>query len=80
MKAKEIRDLTTSEIEEQIKSSKEELFNLRFQLATGQLEETARIRTVRKTIARLKLLLVKEKSKKAKLINNIFERGGYKSE
>ncbi|HII1241595.1 50S ribosomal protein L29 [Staphylococcus aureus] len=54
MKAKEIRDLTTSEIEEQIKSSKEELFNLRFQLATGQLEETARVRTVRKTIARLK--------------------------
>ncbi|HAR5321610.1 TPA: 50S ribosomal protein L29 [Staphylococcus aureus] len=54
MKAKEIRNLTTSEIEEQIKSSKEELFNLRFQLATGQLEETARIRTVRKTIARLK--------------------------
>ena len=54
MKAKEIRDLTTSEIEEQIKSSKEELFNLRFQLATGQLEETAPIRTVRKTIARLK--------------------------
>lgn len=54
MKAKEIRDLTTSETEEQIKSSKEELFNLRFQLATGQLEETARIRTVRKTIARLK--------------------------
>ncbi|WP_188348892.1 50S ribosomal protein L29 [Staphylococcus aureus] len=54
MKAKEIRDLTTSEIEEQIKSTKEELFNLRFQLATGQLEETARIRTVRKTIARLK--------------------------
>lgn len=54
MKAKEIRDLTTSEIEEQIKSSKEELFNLRFQLATGQLEETARIHTVRKTIARLK--------------------------
>ena len=54
MKAKEIRDLTTSEIEAQIKSSKEELFNLRFQLATGQLEETARIRTVRKTIARLK--------------------------
>ncbi|QOW70285.1 50S ribosomal protein L29 [Staphylococcus aureus] len=54
MKDKEIRDLTTSEIEEQIKSSKEELFNLRFQLATGQLEETARIRTVRKTIARLK--------------------------
>ena len=79
MKAKEIRDLTTSEIEEQIKSSKEELFNLRFQLATGQLEETARIRTVRKTIARLKLLLVKEKLNKVRLINNN-RRGGYKSE
>lgn len=77
MKAKEIRDLTTSEIEEQIKSSKEELFNLRFQLATGQLEETARIRTVRKTIARLKLSLVKEKLNKARLIN---KRGGCKSE
>ena len=70
MKAKEIRDLTTSEIEEQIKSSKEELFNLRFQLATGQLEETARIRTVRKTIARLKLSLVKERLNKVRLINN----------
>ena len=70
MKAKEIRDLTTSEIEEQIKSSKEELFNLRFQLATGQLEETARIRTVRKTIARLKTVAREEKLNKARLINN----------
>ena len=43
MKAKEIRDLTTAEIEQQVKSLKEELFNLRFQLATGQLENTARI-------------------------------------
>ncbi len=70
MKAKEIRDLTTSEIEEQIKSSKEELFNLRFQLATGQLEETARIRTVRKTIARLKTVAREEKLNKVRLINN----------
>ena len=65
MKAKEIRDLTTSEIEEQIKSSKEELFNLRFQLATGQLE-TARIRTVRKTIARLKTVAREREIEKAK--------------
>ncbi|MBY6272553.1 MAG: 50S ribosomal protein L29, partial [Bacillaceae bacterium] len=35
MKAKEIRDLTTAEIEQKIKELKEELFNLRFQLATG---------------------------------------------
>lgn len=54
MKAKEIRDLTTSEIEENVKELKEELFNLRFQLATGQLENTARIKEVRKTIARMK--------------------------
>ena len=57
MKAKEIRDLTTAEIEEKIKSLKEELFNLRFQLATGQLENTARIREVRKTIARMKTVI-----------------------
>ncbi|MCM3741039.1 50S ribosomal protein L29 [Oceanobacillus luteolus] len=54
MKAKEIRELTTAEIEDKVKSLKEELFNLRFQLATGQLENTARIREVRKSIARLK--------------------------
>lgn len=57
MKAKEIRDLTTAEIEQNEKSLKEELFNLRFQLATGQLENTARIREVRKAIARLKTVV-----------------------
>ena len=57
MKAKEIRDLTTAEIEQQVKSLKEELFNLRFQLATGQLENTARIGEVRKTIARMKTVI-----------------------
>lgn len=54
MKAKEIRELTTAEIEENVKTMKEELFNLRFQLATGQLENTARINDVKRTIARLK--------------------------
>ncbi|GIN22816.1 MAG TPA: 50S ribosomal protein L29 [Bacillus bacterium] len=57
MKAKEIRDLTTAEVEQNIKSLKEELFNLRFQLATGQLENTARIREVRKGIARMKTII-----------------------
>ncbi|WP_368901741.1 50S ribosomal protein L29 [Oceanobacillus oncorhynchi] len=57
MKAKEIRDLTTAEIEKNVKTLKEELFNLRFQLATGQLENTARIREVRKSIARLKTIV-----------------------
>ncbi|WRN74821.1 50S ribosomal protein L29 [Staphylococcus aureus] len=54
MKAKEIRDLTTSEIEEQIKSSKEELFNLRFQLATGRIRRNCTYSYSKKTIARLK--------------------------
>ena len=57
MKANEIRDLATSEIELKVKSLKEELFNLRFQLATGQLENTARIREVRKAIARMKTVI-----------------------
>ncbi|MBT2572114.1 50S ribosomal protein L29 [Planococcus sp. ISL-110] len=57
MKANEIRDLTTAEIEQKVKSLKEELFNLRFQLATGQLENTARIREVRKAIARMKTVI-----------------------
>ncbi|MBS4201556.1 50S ribosomal protein L29 [Bacillus sp. FJAT-49732] len=57
MKANEIRDLTTAEIEQNVKSLKEELFNLRFQLATGQLENTARLREVRKDIARMKTVI-----------------------
>ncbi|MBO8165277.1 MAG: 50S ribosomal protein L29 [Brevibacillus sp.] len=57
MKANELRNLTTAEIERNINSLKEELFNLRFQLATGQLENTARIKQVRKDIARAKTIL-----------------------
>jgi large subunit ribosomal protein L29 len=66
MKAKEIRDLTTSEIEENVKELKEELFNLRFQLATGQLENTARIKEVRKTIARMKTTVRERELEEAK--------------
>ena len=57
MKANEYRNLTTAEIEQNVSSLKEELFNLRFQLATGQLENTARIKQVRKDIARAKTIL-----------------------
>ena len=57
MKVKEIRELTTAEMLDQEKQLKEELFNLRFQLATGQLENTARINEVRKSIARIKTVL-----------------------
>jgi large subunit ribosomal protein L29 len=57
MKAKELRELTTAEIEQKLAEFKEELFNLRFQLATGQLENPARIKQVRKDIARCKTIL-----------------------
>lgn len=57
MKAEEFRNMTTAEVEQKIKSLKEELFNLRFQLATGQLENPARLREVRKSIARAKTVL-----------------------
>ena len=57
LKAKEINELTTAEMLEKEKQYKEELFNLRFQLATGQLENTARLKAVRKNIARIKTAL-----------------------
>ena len=57
MKAKDIRALTTDQMLEKEKQYKEELFNLRFQQATGQLGNTARLRQVRKNIARIKTIL-----------------------
>ena len=51
MKVKEIRELTTEEIIAKIKESKEELFNLRFQQATGNLEKPSRIRDLRHQVA-----------------------------
>lgn len=57
MKASELRNLTTAEIEQKVASFKEELFNLRFQLATGQLDNPTRIGHVRKEIARAKTVL-----------------------
>jgi large subunit ribosomal protein L29 len=57
MKAKELRDLTTEELTQKLDGVKEELFNLRFQLATNQLENPMRIRDTRHTIARIKTLL-----------------------
>lgn len=57
MKAKEITALTTAEMFDKEKQYKEELFNLRFQQATGQLENTARLSQVRKNIARIKTVL-----------------------
>lgn len=52
MKAKNLRDLTQDELNNKIVQLKEELFNLRFQLATGQLDNPMRLREVRRIIAR----------------------------
>ncbi len=57
MKVKEIRELTTEQINQKLKESKEELFNLRFQQATGNLEKPSRIRELRHTVARMKTVL-----------------------
>jgi large subunit ribosomal protein L29 len=57
MKANDLRNLTTAEIEQKVAGYKEELFNLRFQLATGQLDNPTRIGEVRKEIARAKTVL-----------------------
>lgn len=57
MKVKDIRDLTSEELQRKLESLKEELFNLRFQVATGQLDNPMRMREVRRTIARVKTVL-----------------------
>ncbi len=56
MKTKELRTQSEDQIAGQLGELKREQFNLRFQAATGQLEKPARVRTVRRTIARIKTL------------------------
>ena len=56
MKAKELRDMTGDELNAKLKELKNELFNLRFQHATGQLENPTRIKDVKKSIARIKTI------------------------
>jgi large subunit ribosomal protein L29 len=53
LKAKDLVELGDEELEQRLKASREELFNLRFQHATGQLENTGRLGDVRRDIARL---------------------------
>ena len=54
MNVKEIRDMSNEELVKEVSSLSEELYNLRFQQATGALENPARIKDIRKTIARIK--------------------------
>lgn len=57
MTVQEIRELDNAALLKKVEEYKKELFGLRFQQATGQLENTARIRTVRKSIARIKTII-----------------------
>ena len=60
MKAKDIREMTVDEINSNIAALKQELFALRFQAAANQLENTARLKTVKKDIARLNTVLTQK--------------------
>ena len=66
MKANEMQNMTVEELAKKLGDLKEELFNLRFQLATGQLENPMRIHEVKKTIARIKTVQREEELKAAK--------------
>lgn len=56
MKTTEIRELSAAELDTKLSDLKEELFNLRFQMATGQCENPMKIRDVKKSIARIKTI------------------------
>jgi large subunit ribosomal protein L29 len=62
-KADDFRAKTTDELNDQIAKLKKEQFNLRFQKANGQLEKTARIRAVRRDIARIETILAEQRRK-----------------
>ena len=64
MKVADIRNIETTELLKKVEEFKKELFSLRFQQATGQLENTARIREVRKSIAKIKTVIRKKKIEK----------------
>ncbi|NLO82023.1 MAG: 50S ribosomal protein L29 [Clostridiales bacterium] len=67
MKASELREMTNEELNERVNELKAELFNLRFQLATGQLENPMRIREVKRNIARIKTILRERELKAAEM-------------
>ena len=64
MKVEDIRAMTPDQMEDAILSLKKERFNLRFQRATGQLENTSRMKEARRDIARIKTIAAQQRSKK----------------
>ena len=66
MKAEDIRAQSLDELRDRLANLKKEQFNLRFQTATGQLEKTARVREVRRDIARIKTIAAQKRAAEAK--------------
>jgi large subunit ribosomal protein L29 len=64
MKVEDIRAMTPDQMEDAILSLKKERFNLRFQRATGQLENTSRLKEARRDIARIKTIAAQQRAKK----------------
>ncbi|MBA2442680.1 MAG: 50S ribosomal protein L29 [Rubrobacter sp.] len=64
MKVAEIKDLDVEQLERRVAETRRELFNLRFQNATGQLENTGQLKEVRRNIARLLTVLNKKKQER----------------
>ncbi|HIJ95181.1 MAG TPA: 50S ribosomal protein L29 [Desulfuromonadales bacterium] len=62
MKAKELRNIPATDLQSKQSESVKELFNLKFQLHTGRLENTSKLKTVRKDIARIKTILAESSS------------------
>ena len=62
MKAEELKSLSPDQLDEKLGELKKEQFNLRFQRATGQLENTSRVRTVRRDIARIRTVANQRRS------------------
>ncbi len=65
MKAEDVRAKTVDELNDQLNDLSKEAFNLRFQAASGQLENTARVREVRRDLARVKTILNEKKRESA---------------
>jgi len=62
MKAVDVRAMTLDQIDDEVLKLKKEQFNLRFQRATGQLENTARVRVIRRDVARLKTIAAQKRA------------------
>ena len=69
MKSEQVRQKTDDELTEQLQDLQKEAFNLRFQKASGQLENTARVREIRRDVAKVKTIIKERKSRGSQGVN-----------